>query len=401
MPCLPISSHPLLPSGAASITTHPRDIASTVRRTDTTRKEARERKKQRKEDELLKRKEEVKRLKALKMKEVREKLERVGREGGRSVREDGKKDKDVVMCSVAADVFSTIALDQLDLEGDWDPDAHDKQMADIYAGEGDDEEYIDSEKPTWDDDIDITDIVPPSPKLTSSKSNQKNKKNQSDEEDIGVDIDEMDADALPSSSKKRKRPQTEEERAALDALDSLDFTSLTGGIPTRFKYAPVLPDNFGLTPVEILLADDAELNEYIGLRRLAPYRKDADAKGKGAWDKGRGERLKEFRKKMKDKWGDLGGSGNSRGSMVGGTIGEQSERPAKKRKGKKERVKEKAAAAVTENGDGEVKVEHKDSAVCEDAEDEDHGKESDQNNAKSSKKRRRKRKKGAADATGT
>jgi len=67
---------------AATIKTFPRTIASTVRRADTTRKDARERKKQRQEEELEKKREEVRRLKALKMKEVRRKLELIGREGG-------------------------------------------------------------------------------------------------------------------------------------------------------------------------------------------------------------------------------------------------------------------------------------------------------------------------------
>jgi protein KRI1 len=68
---------------AAVITSYPRNLPSLVRREDASRKEARERRKQRKEDELSKKREEVKLLKKLKMKEIRAKLERIGREGGK------------------------------------------------------------------------------------------------------------------------------------------------------------------------------------------------------------------------------------------------------------------------------------------------------------------------------
>ena len=73
--------------GAAEIARHPRNLPSLVRRQDTSRKEAREKRKARKEEELLKKKEEVKRLKALKMKELRAKLERIGAEGGKKLEE--------------------------------------------------------------------------------------------------------------------------------------------------------------------------------------------------------------------------------------------------------------------------------------------------------------------------
>ena len=62
-------------------------MPSLVRREESSRKEARERKKQRKEEELAKKREEVKRLKGLKMKGLRAKLERIGREGGKNVDE--------------------------------------------------------------------------------------------------------------------------------------------------------------------------------------------------------------------------------------------------------------------------------------------------------------------------
>lgn len=58
-----------------------------MRRQDTSRKEAREKRKARKEEEILKKKEEVKRLKALKMKELRVKLEQIGAEGGKKLDE--------------------------------------------------------------------------------------------------------------------------------------------------------------------------------------------------------------------------------------------------------------------------------------------------------------------------
>src|SRR5882724_9719868 len=71
----------LFHSDAAVISTHPRDIPLVVRRQDTTRKDTRERRKKRKEAALAQKKEEVKRMKALKMKEFHQKIEKIGREG--------------------------------------------------------------------------------------------------------------------------------------------------------------------------------------------------------------------------------------------------------------------------------------------------------------------------------
>jgi protein KRI1 len=65
-------------------------------------------------------------------------------------------------------------------------------MGDIYGGA--DAEGPDEEKPTWDDDIDITDIVPEaeSSKKTKKKKSKKKKGTEADED--GVDLDAMDAD---------------------------------------------------------------------------------------------------------------------------------------------------------------------------------------------------------------
>ncbi|KAG8815533.1 hypothetical protein FRC17_000675, partial [Serendipita sp. 399] len=113
--------------GAATIATYPRDLPSVVRRVDTSRKEAREKRKQRKEEEKSRRKEEVNRLKALKMREIKNKIDRIQHEGGKGLKEDVLKQ------------FED------DLDEDWDPTRHDARMKQLY-----DEEFAgvqDDEKP--------------------------------------------------------------------------------------------------------------------------------------------------------------------------------------------------------------------------------------------------------------
>ncbi|OBZ65900.1 Protein kri1 [Grifola frondosa] len=326
-------------SHAAMIPRHPRNLPSLVRRQDTSRKDAREKRKARKEEELLQKKEEVKRLKALKMKNLRAKLERIGREGGKSLEESR-------------------ALRELDLDADWDPAAHDRQMADLYVNDADAEE---DEKPHWDDDIDVADIVPDEPEESKSKKKKKKKKKDVDEDAGGVDIDEMDAEVERTAVEDEEWDGTEEMRKRkleeyMDELYSLDFNDMIGDMPTRFKYAKVDAQTFGLTPSEVLMATDAELNTYVGIKKYAPYRKEG--KGK-TWDAQRSSRLKELRDRLKER--GVGGEDRAAGG------GEK----VKKRKGKKERMKEKAAGAgdATANeagierdvdgGDENIRVEEK------------------------------------------
>jgi protein KRI1 len=123
------------------------------------------------------------------------------------------------------------------------------------------------------------------------------------------------------------------------------------GKPTHFRYVPVAKTAYGLAPAEILLADDKDLNEYVGLKKLAPYRKQRDT-----WDANRHTRLREFKNRVSERLGEAGADVVAAEHLADG------ERKAKKRKGKKERMREKAGLAPEEAQEaGEVETKAMDS----------------------------------------
>ena len=84
-------------------------------------------------------------------------------------------------------------------------------------------------------------------------------------------------------------------------------------MPTHFRYVPVAQTQYGLSASEILLADDKDLNEYVGLKKLAPYRKQRET-----WDTKRGERLREFKKKVSGRLEETGADDATMEHLVDG-----------------------------------------------------------------------------------
>jgi protein KRI1 len=129
------------------------------------------------------------------------------------------------------------------LDADWDPEAHERQMAGLYGGEydiGDDE--IDSEKPVWDDDIDIDDIIGKSNNNKAEESSKKKKKKKkkedgkkATEDSDGVDIDDMDADITKSYDPDEEWDGTEAMRKRkldeyMDEIYGMDFNDMVSGL---------------------------------------------------------------------------------------------------------------------------------------------------------------------------
>ncbi|KAA1476501.1 hypothetical protein DENSPDRAFT_933091 [Dentipellis sp. KUC8613] len=381
---------PVIPSFPRSVPTVRRPAEHTERR-----KEARERRKERKEEEKRLRREEVKRLKGLKMREMEQQLKKVSKEGGFGM---GK------------------ALEELDLEGDWDPDAYDRQMAAILK-EAEENAAADDDKPMWDEDIDVADIVPPSededaPEASTSTSKKDRKKEKKKEKkkaktkefgDLdGVDVDAMDAEMEDGGWDEEEWDGTEEMRKRvldkyMDELYGLEFNDMVGDLPTRFHYTRVAPSSYSLTPAEILMAEDKDLNEYMGIKQFAAYRKEKDR-----WDNKRPEKLREFKQKV-----------GARMQKVGADAfapAENGDKKQKKRKGKKERMKEKAEKEggvadeddvdmdesqpkPQKNGDEKKERKEKKKRSREDDERVDAPAEVEENGSEPAKKKRRRQKK--------
>ena len=150
-------------------------------------------------------------------------------------------------------------LSEVDLSGDFDPEAHDKRMAEMYN----DEYYAQDDhgfKPDggyeggeggsalWDaEEAAINGTAPRGgfEALTKELQNSKNKK-------------------------VRRTAQQ-----YMDEYYALDFEDVIGNdLPTRFKYRSVAPTGFGISDEDMLNLSDKELGKRVPLRFVkSPYAK--------------------------------------------------------------------------------------------------------------------------------
>ena len=272
---------PSLAQKAFAIDSFPRHTEDSIRRPDDRRKKARHERTERKKSEKKTKMRELEQLKALKRQEIAEKLKKLRQVSGSDNRMDGH------------------AFDGIDFDKDFDPVEHDRLM----QAQFDDAYYAqaDNDKPQWDQDID--EII-----AAESKPEKKSKKNKSSAEDV-MDADFVDGQDTKLSKKERKALKKKEKKAAkkqqdaddvvdendmdaekienrvpeadrqkearelMDEYYNLGYEDMIGDTPTRFKYASVPKDTYGLSAVDILMADDADLNNVVGLKHMQPYRR--------------------------------------------------------------------------------------------------------------------------------
>ncbi|KAI3996366.1 hypothetical protein MKX01_026834 [Papaver californicum] len=277
---------------------HSRDIDGAVRKKVNRREEQRKRRDERIKEADKRKREELKHMKNLKKKEIMEKLDKIRAIGGLTEGE---------ACALYAD----------DSEDEFDPEKYDKKMKktfndDYYNAEDadfvneEDDEDGDIEKPDFDKEDELLGLpkdwdvcgtgkgfAAARKRVLKSKAGREDvedEEHDDDEDDEGEgeehgddDVDDKNSnesdqgeEEKPEEGKrKRKHKLSLREKVALDKdLDEyykLDYEDTIGDLKTRFKYAPVPPQRFGLNAKEIINMDDKDLNQYVPLKKIAPY----------------------------------------------------------------------------------------------------------------------------------
>ncbi|PYH95024.1 Krr1-domain-containing protein [Aspergillus ellipticus CBS 707.79] len=282
----------------AALMTHSRDTTNkqSVRREEkSSRKKRRDAEQQQREDEKKQRDIEKNRLRKLKMEELQEKINQIKEVAG--IRASQLTDDDWVG-------FLDAAWD----DKNWENEMHKRFGEDYYAEDGrqgsDDEagsKKKHPKKPTWDDDIDIKDLVPD----FVDDDEEKPAFNGSD-----VEMEDGEEGCNKKSKAQERRDLKREARKdrlrieeAVDRNLDLDISLLPGTTrknATGFRYRETSPQSFGLTSRDILMADDTHLNQFAGLKKLASFR-DEEKKQKDQRKLGKKARLRQWRK---DTFGD-------------------------------------------------------------------------------------------------
>ncbi|EMS49269.1 Calcium and calcium/calmodulin-dependent serine/threonine-protein kinase [Triticum urartu] len=249
---------------------HPRVVEGSVRKKESSRKKQRKSKEERLARAKQEQAEELKHLKNLKKKEIAEKLEKIRMIAGI----EGE-----AACKLGAD----------DLEEDFDPEDYDRKMQEMFDdsyygadevdpgfGSGDD---LDLVKPDFDKEDELLGLPKdwaPDGKEGSTATGEKKKKKKKNKE---LANGEEEGEKKKGKISLKDKVELEKE---LDEYYKLDYEDTIGDLKTRFKYRQVQPNSFGLETYEILQSDDRDLNQYVSMKKLAPYREDEWQGSKGA-----------------------------------------------------------------------------------------------------------------------
>jgi protein KRI1 len=281
------------------LVSHARDIAAkySVRREEKNpRKKQREAEGERKEAAKRERDQEKARLRKLKVEEAEEKLRKIKTAAG------------LKGCGGLTPEDWARFLDDDWNDAEWEKEMQ-KRFGESYYAQDDGSSDGDApgvtskrrkpKKPKWDDDIEINDLVPdfdevgPAIELSDEPL----------EEGAGeVNGKDRQRKTTKDHAKERqdKKKEARKERRILEQLvdDRLELNTALAGSQRNtsgFRYRETSPRSFGLSAKDILMAEDSQLNEYVGLKKLAAFR-DPAKKRKDQKHVGKKARLRQWRR---------------------------------------------------------------------------------------------------------
>ncbi|XP_027853272.1 protein KRI1 homolog [Aphis gossypii] len=254
------------------IKTYPRTMENSLRRKEDKRKKKREELTERKKKELEKRSLEIKQLKKLKKKEIIDRIRKLQEITGNK----------------------RVGFEDTELEEDFNPTEYDRKMHELF-----DEEFydkMDDEKPVFDEEEDefIMDCDY-DPSMDKRAKKQTRAAKRKEKKKLMVDEDDVETDHIKKIPKYN--PANGSFEKYIDEYYSLDCEDVVSGVPTRFTYNKVLPNDYGLTIDEILRADDNELNKWYPLGKLTKIQPEAVQKFEAKIYKRKAKDI-ELKKKM-------------------------------------------------------------------------------------------------------
>lgn len=232
---------------------YPRTVENSVRKVDTRRKEKRVERRDRKEQEKKEKFQEIEMLKELKRKEIEERMEQLKAVTG----------------------AEEINLDEIDLDGDFDPEEHDKKMQAIFNSEYYEVDEGD-EKPEAPSDIEELQVE----NYDEIDEKELGREAHCEEDDFNMDCDydeeqqkkSFQDEIIESTRGRRKRKRKskfmevlEQKRPAYDPNDTktfdeyldeyykLDCEDVIGDVKCRFKYVETVPCDYGLSIEEVCI----------------------------------------------------------------------------------------------------------------------------------------------------
>lgn len=281
------------------LVTHARDATSrfSVRREEpNSRKKRRDAEKAKKDEEHKNLEAERARLRKLKIEQMEEKTDKI------------KKTAGIKSSDITEDDWLRF------LDEDWDNEKWEKEMntrfgEDYYAQEEDGEESDNDgptskkrlRKPKWDDDIDVKDLDPDFDEgIVGLGGSDVEKENDGEDVEAGGSPAPKKKDLIKQKREKQREARRDHRKIEMLVDQSLNMDTKflprsSKKQPGFFRYRETSPVDFGLSSHDILLADDRQLNQFAGLKKLASFR-DEERKKRDRKKLGKKARLRQWRK---------------------------------------------------------------------------------------------------------